>query len=98
MNGGKMIDWQNIVVMLIVLGAALYVVRRGWSRFHSFRASGDGGASSSCATGCGGCANNQQPTAAAAVTTPVAKTLVQLSRSHSSSSRPRRPPDTITNQ
>ncbi|MDQ3651056.1 MAG: FeoB-associated Cys-rich membrane protein [Acidobacteriota bacterium] len=80
-----MIDWQNIVVMLIVLGAALYVVRRGWSRFRSFRASGDGGAAASCTTGCGGCANNQQP--AAAATTPVSKTLVQLSRSHTGSSR-----------
>ena len=82
-----MIDWQNIVVMLIVLGAALYVVRRGWSRFRSFRASGDGNAAS-CATGCGGCANNQQP--AASATTQVAKTLVQLSRSHTGSSRARR--------
>jgi len=54
-----MLDWQNILVALIVLAAVGYVARRGLQRLRSFRAGK--GDSTSCATGCGSCGESQKP-------------------------------------
>lgn len=68
-----MFDWQAISVALIVLAALLYVGRRALSRLRSFALGGRGGASSSsCATGCGNCGDDDARPA-----TP-ARTLVQI--------------------
>jgi hypothetical protein len=56
-------DWQTIAVWLIILAALAYLGRRGLARALSFRVGGKGQASSSCATGCGSC-GDEQPTAA----------------------------------
>ncbi len=71
-----MFDWQTITVALIVLCAAAYVVRRGWSRLRSFRATDNGNNENSCATGCGGCGSDKPPVEPGAP----AKILVQISR------------------
>lgn len=55
-----MLDWQNILVALIVLAAVGYVARRGLQRLRSFRA-GKGDSAADCATGCGSCAESQKP-------------------------------------
>jgi cytochrome c peroxidase len=62
-------DWQTIIVAIIILAAATYVARRGLARFNSFRAN-----NSSCATGCGSCGSSEKP-----VTNP-AKVLVSIDR------------------
>ncbi len=66
-----MFDWQALAVALIVLCALAYVARRGLARLRSFRLRG-GGKASDCATGCGGCGNEKEPTRPANV-------LVQIS-------------------
>lgn len=43
------IDWQQIVMVLIVLAAAVAVGRRLWAQIAGFRKSGDSG------SGCAGC-------------------------------------------
>ena len=55
-------DWQNLVVLGIVLTAAVYLVRRSWRTFVKKRAGGCGA--------CGSC-----PASSA---NPAAKPLVQL--------------------
>jgi len=72
-----MFDWQTITVALIVLCAAAYVVRRGWSRLRSFRATDNGNNENSCATGCGGCGSDK-PRVAPSVPAHV---FVQINRS-----------------
>jgi hypothetical protein len=47
-----MLDWQNILVALILVAAVGYVLRRGLQRLRSFRASR---VTSPCETGCGSC-------------------------------------------
>jgi hypothetical protein len=47
-----MLDWQTILVTLIILAAALYVSRRALSRLLSLRAGKRKGAST-CEAGCG---------------------------------------------
>lgn len=42
-------DMQQLIVVLIVLGAVLFIVRRVWNAVASARAS----KSASCASGCG---------------------------------------------
>jgi hypothetical protein len=42
-------DVQQLIVMLIVLGAVVFIARRVWSAVMSARASKHGG----CASGCG---------------------------------------------
>ena len=59
-------DWQAWAVTAAVLGALLYVVRRGASRLRSFTAGAP-----SCATGCGKCGEEETPPK------PL-KTLVQI--------------------
>jgi hypothetical protein len=54
-----MLDWQNILVSLIVLAAVAYIARRGLQRLRSFRA-GKGASASPCATGCGSCDESQE--------------------------------------
>lgn len=56
-----MLNWQNILVALIVFGAVAYVARRGFQRLRSFRAGKGDSASSLCATGCGSCGESQKP-------------------------------------
>lgn len=57
------LDWQNILVALIVLAAVAYVARRGLQRIRSFRAGKGDSASAapSCATGCGSCVESEKP-------------------------------------
>ncbi|MGI8654687.1 MAG: FeoB-associated Cys-rich membrane protein [Pyrinomonadaceae bacterium] len=62
-------DWQTIIVALIILAALAYTARRGLARFNSFRAN-----NSSCTTGCGSCGGSEKP-----VTNP-AKVLVSIDR------------------
>jgi hypothetical protein len=52
------LDWQTIVVALIVAGALLYVGRRALARLRSFGTT-KGGAG--CATGCGTCGDVDAP-------------------------------------
>jgi hypothetical protein len=56
-----MLNWQNILVALIVLAAFCYVARRGMERLRSFRASRGVSDGSSCETGCGSCGESQKP-------------------------------------
>ena len=56
-----MLDWQNILVALIVAAAFGYVARRGLKRLRSFRAGKGDSASASCETGCGSCGERQKP-------------------------------------
>ena len=63
-------DWQAWAVTAAVLGALLYVVRRGAARLRSFAAGTRAGAPS-CATGCGKCGEEETPPK------PL-KTLVQI--------------------
>lgn len=65
-------DWQTIIVALLILGAVVYVGRRGMRRLRAFGASK--AASASCDTGCGSCDG-----ATARSTTPVT-TLIQINR------------------
>lgn len=60
-------DWQTIIVALIILAASFFVARRVWSRIRSMNAKGD-----SCETGCGKCGTT-------AATQRNTKSLVQLS-------------------
>ncbi len=77
-----MLDWQNILVALIVVAAVGYVARRGLQRLRSFRAGkGDSAAASSCATGCGSCGESQKPS-----TTP-RTVFVEIGRSKTLQSR-----------
>ena len=55
-----MLDWQNILVALIVVAAFGYVARRGLKRLRSFRA-GKGDSAAACETGCGSCGESQKP-------------------------------------
>ncbi|HEX8180383.1 MAG TPA: hypothetical protein VF525_12625 [Pyrinomonadaceae bacterium] len=48
-----LLDWQNVAVLLLVLGALAYVGRRGWARLRSL--GGRGMDAAGCATGCGSC-------------------------------------------
>ncbi len=56
-----MLNWQNILVGLIVVAAVLYVARRGLERLRSFRASRGGSGGAACATACGSCNESQKP-------------------------------------
>ena len=47
-------DWQSIIVALVVLAALVYVGRRGWVRVQSLVRT-KGRLTSSCASACGGC-------------------------------------------
>ena len=47
-----MLDWQTIVVALIILAAFVYVARRGLMRLRSMNANSN---NASCETGCGKC-------------------------------------------
>jgi hypothetical protein len=49
-------DWQTILVILIVLAAAFFVGRRIWQRLHSFSRA----TANSCETGCGKCGTTTQ--------------------------------------
>jgi hypothetical protein len=71
-----MIDWQTVTVALIVLVAAVYVARRGWTRLRSFRMAGG-----SPARPCGGCDEGQKTAEAPA------KVLVQINRSNPTTAR-----------
>jgi hypothetical protein len=76
-----MLNWQNILVALIVLAALCYVARRGLQRLRSFRASRGSSESASCETGCGSCNESQKPS-----TTP-RTVFVEIGRSKTLSSR-----------
>ena len=52
----KFVDWQTVIVLLIVAGAFLYVARRGLARLRSFTSKGG-----DCATGCGKCGEVDAP-------------------------------------
>ena len=56
-----MLNWQNILVALIVLAALCYVARRGLQRLRSFRATRGGSDGAPCETGCGSCNESQKP-------------------------------------
>jgi hypothetical protein len=77
-------DWQSIAVALIVLAALVYTTRRAFARLRSFTAGGRGGASSSCATGCGKCGDEDSPAARPS------NTLVQISSTRTPSPNKRR--------
>ncbi|HEV2706822.1 MAG TPA: hypothetical protein VGV59_12915 [Pyrinomonadaceae bacterium] len=68
-----MFDWQTIAVALIIIGAFVYVLRRGLKRLRSFRAAG--AARASGATGCGSCGDSVEREQA----TKSAPLLVQIS-------------------
>jgi hypothetical protein len=68
-----MFDWQTIIVALLILGALVYVGRRGLTRVRSLYATKAG--ANTCDTGCGKCEASQSQPAASL------KTLVQLERS-----------------
>ncbi len=78
-----MLDWQNILVALIVLAAVGYVARRGLQHLRSFRAGkkGDSASASSCTTGCGSCGESPKPS-----TTP-RTVFVEIGRSKTLQSR-----------
>ena len=61
-----MIDWQTIVVVLIILAACFYVTQRGLMQLRSMK-------DSSCETGCGKCESNS-------TTQKKKKSFVQISR------------------
>ncbi|HEX8399833.1 MAG TPA: FeoB-associated Cys-rich membrane protein [Pyrinomonadaceae bacterium] len=43
-----MLDWQTILVFLVIFGAAFFAGHRAWLKFRGLSDSG-------CATGCGKC-------------------------------------------
>jgi hypothetical protein len=47
---------QQIIVLLCIAGAALYLGRLAWAAWQRFRNPGEGG----CATGCGHCGSAKQ--------------------------------------
>ncbi|HEX8709688.1 MAG TPA: FeoB-associated Cys-rich membrane protein [Pyrinomonadaceae bacterium] len=53
-----MIDWQTLIVALIILAAVVYAGRRAWSRLRALSASR--ASQSSCETGCGSCQTSTQ--------------------------------------
>ncbi len=63
-------DWQTVIVVLIILAALAYIARRGFSRLNSFRANKN---NASCATGCGSCGGEKS-------TPNPAKVLVSIDR------------------
>lgn len=63
-----MIDWQTIVVVLIILAALFFVARRGFLRIRSMKAN-----DTSCETGCGKCESNS-------ATHKNKRTIIQISR------------------
>ncbi|HEX8852381.1 MAG TPA: FeoB-associated Cys-rich membrane protein [Pyrinomonadaceae bacterium] len=71
-----MFDWQTIAVALIILGALVYVARRGIRRLRSF---GTQAGAPPCATGCGSCGGEP------ATKTKAAPLLVQISTRRTSS-------------
>jgi hypothetical protein len=50
-----MIDWQNIVVALILVSTGIYIGRRGWSRVRSMVRTETMNKSSCAGGGCAGC-------------------------------------------
>jgi hypothetical protein len=81
-------DWQTVAVWLIILGALVYVGRRGWARALSFRAGGKGqAAASSCASGCGSCGGGETPAKTNAARPQ--NVLVQIGNAGSAKRRPR---------
>jgi hypothetical protein len=64
-----MIDWQTLVVVLIILAALFYVARRVFVRLCSMNSK-----ETSCETGCGKCESNS-------TTHKNKKSLVQISPS-----------------
>lgn len=71
-NEQMIIDWQTIIVALLILGALMYVGRRGLARVRSLYTTKAG--ANTCDTGCGKCeASRSQPVA------PL-NTLVQIGR------------------
>jgi len=76
-----MLDWQSIVVVLIVIAAALYAGRRAWSRLRSFVPNSHGTAFPE--SSCGKCEANQarrEPNNPP----PTVKILVRIERSPAS--------------
>jgi len=51
-------DWQTIIVAVIILAALAYTARRGLARLNSFRANKTG---APCSTGCGSCGGVEKP-------------------------------------
>lgn len=50
-----MIDWQHIMVALILVATGIYAGRRGWSRVQSFVRTEPTSKSSCAGGGCAGC-------------------------------------------
>lgn len=70
-------DWQSTIVALSILGALVYVGKRGLKRLRTFGAAKAG--SASCETGCGSCDGG----------TPASKThVVTLVQINGSSAHP----------
>lgn len=63
-------DWQTTVVAMSILGAIMYVGRRGIKRLRTFGAAKTGAAS--CETGCGSCSGSTS------VSKGAVTTLVQI--------------------
>ncbi|HYY59043.1 MAG TPA: FeoB-associated Cys-rich membrane protein [Pyrinomonadaceae bacterium] len=78
-----MLDWQNIVVGLILLAASGYLLRRGVQRMRSFRARRG---TSPCETGCGSCGEGQKESTRKESTTP-RTVFVEIGRSRTLSRR-----------
>ena len=66
-----MLDWQTIIVALIIIAALAYVARRALNRLRSLRIRKNS-AESSCAVGCGNCGDDEQ--------IKTAKTIVNIVR------------------
>lgn len=49
-------DFQTVLVLLVILAAVVYAGRRVFNRLRGFSSSGD-----SCETGCGKCAAQSKP-------------------------------------
>ncbi len=50
-----MLDWQSIIVLLIIIAALIYALLRARLRLRSFCPEASGVGNPSCAAGCDGC-------------------------------------------
>jgi hypothetical protein len=82
------LDWQTIVVWLIIFGALAYVGRRGWGRVRSFGAGVR--AKNACASGCGSCGDGPQAMATSATNAKPQNVLVQITTAGSATGCPRK--------
>jgi len=73
-------DWQTIIVALIILAALAYTTRRGLARLNSFRANKN---NASCATGCGSCGGSEKSTATKPATVLVSIGRLNTTKHHS---------------